>query len=132
MMTDHAPDQAPHPACVLVVEDEALIRALLAETLRDQELVVVEAINADEAWVYLESGGVVDLMLSDIRMPGSMNGVELAQRVRARYPQIKIILTSSDQGGCNVAEFGVFLPKPYRLQAAAATAMHSLGLPCVS
>lgn len=129
MMADHAPDQAPHPASVLVVEDEVLIRALLAETLRGQGLTVVEAMNADEAWTYLESGGVVDLLLSDIRMPGSMNGVELARRVRARYPQVKVILTSTDQAGANMAEIGVFIPKPYRLETAAAAALRSLGLP---
>jgi len=120
-------DELGH-VCVLLVEDELLIRALLAEELRGTGFLVVEAENADEAWRYLEAGGKADLVFSDIMMPGSMNGLELIRRVRARYPRLKTIITSANPGPANISELGVFIPKPYRLEAAANAARASLGL----
>jgi CheY-like chemotaxis protein len=113
---------------VLLVEDEVLIRALLAETLRGAGLCVIEAANADEAWDYLQAGGQADLLFSDIQMPGSMNGVELARRVRERFPGVKLLLTSGNPGPKNITEVAPFLAKPYRLDAAAALALRQLGL----
>jgi len=116
------------PAHVLLVEDEALIRALLADELRVSGLTVVEAGTADEAWDYLTAGGRADLVFSDVTMPGSMDGVELAKRVRETYPQVKVIVTSGNPGPRNVAELGVFLPKPYRLDRATEMTLKILGL----
>ncbi len=113
---------------VLLVEDEVLIRALLAEALRGAGLCVVEAANADEAWDYLQAGGEAALMFSDIHMPGSMNGVELAQRVREAFPEVKLVLTSGNPGPKNISELATFVTKPYRLEAAAQLALRSLGL----
>lgn len=62
---------------VLIVEDEVLIRAPLAEHLREAGFNVIEANTADEAWSCLQTGMPVDLVFSDIRMPGSMDGLEL-------------------------------------------------------
>ena len=80
---------------VLVVEDEALIRELVAETLRDAGLSVIEAPDADGALVLLNHFDTVSVLLTDIRMPGSMDGVDLARLVRARRPDIKIVFLSS-------------------------------------
>jgi CheY-like chemotaxis protein len=113
---------------VLLVEDEVLIRALLAEALRAAGLCVVEAANADEAWDYLQAGGEASLLFSDIQMPGSMNGVELARRVKERFPGIKLLLTSGNPGPKNITELAPFLAKPYRLDAAAKMALDTLGL----
>ena len=79
---------------ILVVEDEALIRITLAEALRDLRITVVEASTADEAWEFLTSGGRVDLVFTDHRMPGSMTGSQLAERIREHYPSIEVLMTS--------------------------------------
>jgi len=121
-------EQDREPAEVLLVEDEVLIRTMLAEELRASGLRVVEAANADEAWDYLAAGGRPALMFSDVAMPGSMDGLELTRRVKAAYPDMKIIITSGNPGPRNVFELGVFLPKPYQLNRATATTLAALGL----
>ena|ERR1700692_1125417 len=127
MLSD--PNSEPVPALsVLLVEDEVVIRALLAEELRSHGLTVVEASNADEAWAYLQTGGAADLVFSDVTMPGSMNGVELVRRVKAEYPATKAILTSGNPGTDNIEALGLFLLKPFRLFAAAAATLQSLGM----
>jgi CheY-like chemotaxis protein len=128
MLAQATPEGDELPAQVLLVEDEVMIRALLAEELRSVGLAVIEAANADEAWDYLTAGGKADLLFSDVTMPGSMDGVELAQRVKAGYPEMKIIVTSGNPGPRNVAEYGKFLAKPYGMARAAEVALHSLGL----
>jgi CheY-like chemotaxis protein len=119
---------APAPLGVLLVEDDALIRTLLAEELRSHGLSVVEASDADEAWAYLQTGGHVDLVFSDVTMPGMMNGIELVRRVKAQYPQMKTIVTSGYAGPVNISDVGVFLLKPYRLDVAAKITLQSLGV----
>jgi CheY-like chemotaxis protein len=97
---------------VLVVEDEVLIRSFVADELREGGCQVIEASSADEAWAFLESGEKIDLIFSDVHMPGSMNGLDLARRVQAKYPNVRLIVTSGNLGGVNVTGFS-FLPKPY-------------------
>ncbi|MBU6448244.1 MAG: response regulator [Rhodospirillales bacterium] len=116
------------PNQVLLVEDEPIIRMMLAEELRAVGLKVVEASNADEAWSFLQAGGKPDLIVTDITMPGSMNGTELMTRVIQTYPYIKRIITSANPGPRNILELGRFLPKPYRLEAAAKMALDMLRL----
>ncbi|TMM51202.1 PAS domain S-box protein [Sulfitobacter sabulilitoris] len=80
---------------VLVVEDNAQLRRLTRQRLLDLGYVPQQAETADAALVALRTqGGQFDLLFSDLVMPGSMNGYELALRVRAHYPHIKILLTS--------------------------------------
>jgi two-component system, response regulator PdtaR len=128
MLPDQRSARARNPPRVLLVEDEPMVRALLAEELRNHGLSVVEAADADEAWAYIQAGGLVDLVFSDVTMPGMMNGIELVRQVKAQYPQIKTILTSGYAGPVNIAELGIFLPKPYRLEIAAKMALQSLGV----
>jgi CheY-like chemotaxis protein len=116
------------PACVLVVEDEILVRAVLAEELRAESLCVVEAANADEAWAYLQSGGQADLVFSDIQMPGSMDGFELARQIKDQFPDIKIILTSGNPSMRRKAGHSLFIAKPYSIDRAAAVPLETLGL----
>jgi two-component system, response regulator PdtaR len=78
---------------VLLVEDEAIIRLHLASELRGAKYEVIEASNADEALKILYSLPF-DLMISDVVMPGSMDGVELAARAREVRPSMKIIIVS--------------------------------------
>jgi CheY-like chemotaxis protein len=103
----------------MVVEDEVLVRFPIAEALRYEGLEVIEAINADEAWSYLISGQVVDLIFSDIQMPGSMDGLELTRRVQERFGHIIVILTSGRRSVCSTAH-PHFMVKPYRLGEATA------------
>jgi CheY-like chemotaxis protein len=110
-----APELSPalEPARVMIVEDEVVVRFPIAEALRAVGLEVIEANNADDAWSYLLSGQAVDLLFSDIHMPGSMDGVELARRVKERFGHIIIILTSGRRSRWST-DHPHFLAKPYR------------------
>jgi CheY-like chemotaxis protein len=106
------------PSRILVVEDEPLIRFTVAEALRELGVSVIEAASADEAWQYLNSGGAVDLVFTDHRMPGSMLGVELATRIRRAFPSLGVIVTSAYLEGGEWP--GPFIAKPYNVFTAAA------------
>jgi two-component system, response regulator PdtaR len=81
---------------ILVVDDEVLVRAMVAEPLRDDGFRVIEAIDADEAIAILRSATRVDLVLTDMRMPGTMDGAALVRLIRAEFPFIRVILMSSE------------------------------------
>ncbi|WP_206239809.1 response regulator [Novosphingobium terrae] len=100
---------------VLVVEDEPMIRMNGVDLLEDQGYQVLEAASADEAITLLEQAPDVRLLFSDIDMPGSMNGVELAELVHRRWPGIRLLLTSGQRqvSGEDMPEDGRFLAKPY-------------------
>jgi CheY-like chemotaxis protein len=83
---------------VLVVEDDALVRGALAETLRDLHYRVVEAADADAALALLDRGTGVDAILSDVTMPGSMDGLGLAAAARARLPGVPVVLATGRAG----------------------------------
>jgi two-component sensor histidine kinase/CheY-like chemotaxis protein len=84
----------PPPPKVLVVEDEMLLRMRAVDIVADAGFTPIEAVNADEALAILESRSDVDLLFTDIQMPGSMDGLKLAHAVYERWPSIKIILVS--------------------------------------
>ncbi|HEY1782075.1 MAG TPA: response regulator [Roseiarcus sp.] len=113
-----APKAQKLPARVLVVEDEILIRVLLADELRAEGFSVVEAATGDEALSYFQAGVQVDLVLSDIELPGALNGVDLIRRLRAEAPDLPTVLTSGHSPGVHAAD--AFLPKPYDLGQAVA------------
>lgn len=71
-----------HKPTVLVVEDDVLIRLSVADALRSAGLDVIEAATGDEALTVLASSATVDLVFTDIQMPGSTDGLELAQIAR--------------------------------------------------
>jgi CheY-like chemotaxis protein len=81
-------------AAILVVEDEILVRAMVTDELRDQGYTVIEAADADEALAILHSNVRVDLLLTDVRMPGTLDGVGLARLVRAEHPTVKVVMAS--------------------------------------
>ena len=87
-------DQIPESPKVLVVEDEMLLRMRAVDIVEDAGFTPIEAVNADEALAILESRSDVDLLFTDIQMPGSMDGLKLAHAVHERWPSIKIILVS--------------------------------------
>jgi CheY-like chemotaxis protein len=103
-MRPKTPESSPSPATVLVVEDEVLLRLIISEYLRDCGYRVVEAANADEAVLVLGHQHLaVDILFSDIDMPGSMDGFGLAQWTRSNRPGLEVILTGSVPRAVNAA-----------------------------
>ena len=109
-----------------------LIRIVLAEELRDAGFSVIEAASAEEALAWLSAGGAVDVVFSDIRMPGSLNGLDMTRLLRERYPALPVILTSGDYSGTYGAHSAdgpdLFIPKPYRTTKVISTINEILAL----
>jgi len=106
---------------ILVVEDEVLIRTAIAEYLRHCGYRVIETASADEAIVMLNQADInIDVVFSDVEMPGSMDGFGLAKWVRSNKPGVHIILTGNIQKAAHAAgdlcEEGPHLAKPYEPQ----------------
>lgn len=100
---------------ILVLEDDEIIRALMVDVLEDFGAVVTSFPSADDGMIYLERGDdPVDLIVSDIQMPGLLNGYDLSRVVAHRWPEVQVVLTSGNtematQLGSSVR----FLPKPW-------------------
>lgn len=87
------PDRPQRPF-VLVVDDDDLIRMLAADIVSDAGSSVVEAGNADEATALLEGQEGIRMVLTEIDMPGTMDGLGLVAQIRRRWPQIHLIVAS--------------------------------------
>ena len=87
-------DQSLPSRVVLVVEDEMMLRMRAVDMVEDAGYISVEAVDADEALGILQSRSDIALLFTDVQMPGSMNGLQLAHTVHERWPPIKIILAS--------------------------------------
>jgi len=101
---------------VLLVEDEPLVRMAAADDLQDAGFHVLEAANADVALAVLEScSDDVQVLFTDIDMPGSMNGLDLAESVQQRWPHISLLISSAYHrpGPETLPDDGRFVPKPY-------------------
>jgi CheY-like chemotaxis protein len=98
---------------VLVVEDDVLIRLMIAEELRQTGFRVVEASSGDEALRCLASGYIVDLIFTDVQMPGKVDGTALARLVARDYPQIRVFMTSAHGRLPHAGLAAQFIPKPY-------------------
>jgi CheY-like chemotaxis protein len=96
---------------VLVAEDEVFIRLMMADELMRAGFQVIQCTSADEAWTVLQSSLDVGLVLTDIRMAGSMDGLELAIRIRSNWPHIKIVIASSEMPRLPIGD--AFLSKPF-------------------
>ncbi len=98
-----------------MVEDEPFVRMVAADALADQGIMAWEAGDADEALDLLEQHPRVGVVFTDVTMPGEMDGLELAHRVNALRPDVKLVVTS---GAVTIADEdppdnGTFLAKPY-------------------
>jgi CheY-like chemotaxis protein len=120
MLPKPQPEPSPERrfAHVLVVEDDVLIRAVLADELRSEGFAVIEASCADDAMAYIRAGGPVDLVFSDVQMPGMLDGRQLAALVATDYPDIAVILTSGNTDLASQLQAVPFLRKPYRIAQA--------------
>jgi two-component system, response regulator PdtaR len=100
---------------VLVVEDETLVRMFMADFLDEAGFKVFEAVNADEALTVLQARPDVQVVVTDIEMPGSMNGLALARTVQEHWPVIAVIVTSGRErpGPDDLSDKVAFLAKPY-------------------
>lgn len=103
---------------ILVVEDEVIIRMDVSDALRRHGYSVLEAANADEALRILRSGVPVSVVFTDVRMPGRLDGVGLAQHVGANHPAIQCIITSGHLSPSELPDPppGTLIPKPYLLE----------------
>jgi two-component system, response regulator PdtaR len=98
----------------LLVEDELFVRMDIAATLRDAGFQVIEAACADAAMEFIESGERIDLVFTDIQTPGILDGLALAERVRAKYPLMPVLICSGNPESEGAAsQLGKFVPKPY-------------------
>lgn len=102
---------------ILLVEDEILIRMALAEYLRECGYAVLEAGSGDEAIAVLQAGETIDIVFSDVQMPGGNDGFALARWIRENRPGMKLLLTSGVVHAAAKAEElcldGAMVRKPY-------------------
>jgi CheY-like chemotaxis protein len=114
-------------AVVLVVEDETLLRLNATMLVEEAGFEAIEAANADEAIRILETREDIRIVFTDVRMPGSMDGLRLARAVRDRWPPIQLIVTSGHArpSAEELPAGGHFIPKPYE-RAQVARALHAL------
>ena len=97
----------PSRQVVLIVEDEALVRMTALDMIEEAGFEILEATNADEAILLLEARRDITVVFTDIEMPGSMNGLRLAEAIRGRWPPIKSsrhrVITSCVTATCRLA-----------------------------
>jgi CheY-like chemotaxis protein len=109
-------DHALLPPVILVVEDEMLLRMRAVDMVEDAGFVPVEAVDADEALTILQSRSDFALLFTDVQMPGSMSGLQLALAVHESWPRIKIILASGQLklSGSDIPQDSRFFGKPLK------------------
>jgi len=117
---------------VLLVEDEACIRLIAAEMLQDEGFEVVEAWDGDEAARLLDGPDQFDAVFTDVRMPGLLDGIDVAMRARQRHPMIHLIVVSGYALHLvsrlrTLEPAAHFMAKPYRLEEVVETLNHLIG-----
>ena len=111
---DIVPMQNPNTV-ILVVEDEVLIRMDVVDQLGALGYRLIEAANGQEALDALSDGSAINILFTDVHMPGDLDGVMLAREVSQRRPEIGIIVTSGSASlsADSLPEGSRFYPKPY-------------------
>ena len=124
------PASAARRKGILVVEDEFLIRWMLSDELRDGGYQVIEACDATEALAILKTVSP-DLIISDVRMPGPLNGLDLLARVRDIFPTLPVIMISGHLHPAQALLEGatLFVAKPYLMGAVVEAVQKVLGRP---
>jgi CheY-like chemotaxis protein len=98
---------------ILLAEDDVLVRFMTAEILRDAGYIVLEAVDASEALSLIGTGHPLDLVVSDVRMPGQMDGAGLTYAIKELRPSLPIVLISSHLEPRMTHAAEAFLSKPY-------------------
>ena len=113
---------------ILVVEDEFLIRMMVSEGFREAGYQVCEAANADWALRLIESF-TPDLIVTDVQMPGSINGLEMLATVRRSYPVLPVIVTSGHLAASDIPvdDRTFFWPKPVAFVKLIAVVQNTIG-----
>jgi two-component system, response regulator PdtaR len=113
-MDRHALSRKP---VILVVEDEPFLRFYAADVLEEEGFVVAEAASAENALILLENRPDVNLVFTDIQMPGAFDGMALARRVHNRWPHIQVVITSGRKRPSPEEMLDArFIAKPYSRQ----------------
>jgi CheY-like chemotaxis protein len=105
---------------VLLVEDEDLIRLVTIETLQDEGFEVIEAWDGSEAARLLDGQNSFDVLFTDVQMPGTLDGIDVAMHARRRYPMIPVVIVSGYAVDLTrrlavLEPAAVFISKPYNL-----------------
>jgi CheY-like chemotaxis protein len=108
--------ETPEGPVILVVEDEILVRLVAAEFLRERGYIVLEASDAVEALVLFSSDHALDLVISDVRMPGELDGLKLTRIIKEARPELPVILVSAHFGPDEGHPADRFLRKPYECE----------------
>jgi two-component system, response regulator PdtaR len=111
-----ADTKTPPKPLILVVDDEELLRLHAADLLEEHGFRVVEARNAAAALNVLETRDDVRLLFTDIQMPGTLDGMDLAREVHQRWPNVLLVITSGQKKPTEeeIPDHGRFVAKPYR------------------
>jgi CheY-like chemotaxis protein len=127
-MSEPAPAHRVHR--VLIVEDEFLVRLTLMEALADEGFEVVEAATGDEALTLLQSDPGIGLLMTDVQLPGSLNGLGLARAAREQRPDLPVVYMTGRPdalAGALASPRDAFIAKPYLPSEVAATVRRMTG-----
>jgi DNA-binding NtrC family response regulator len=111
---------------ILVVDDEPEVRSSTALLLETLGFLTVQAEDARSAFAVLEENKTVDLLFTDMVLPGGVSGVDLAREVLAKHPDLKVLVTSGRPELVNQDEFSV-ISKPFRMAELANRIREELG-----
>ena len=103
---------------ILLVDDEAAVRQMASELLSETGYCVVEAVDSVSAIKQAEKLGHLDLLLTDIGLPGMMNGISLAAELKLKFPQMKVLFITGFAGGSSLISVDAttkVLTKPFSL-----------------
>lgn len=110
-MALHSSDPAP----VVLVEDEELGRLYAADLLAEAGYKAVDVASADAALEAMAEQPDIRVLLTDIQMPGKLDGIQLARRVHEQWPEVLLLITSGGRrpAKAEIADHGHFIAKPY-------------------
>jgi CheY-like chemotaxis protein len=114
---------------ILVVDDEVLIRMMVADSLEESGLSVIEAGDADEALALLGQHPEIGLLFTDVNMPGEMDGFGLAARAINARPDLRLVMSSGREyfTDASLPDHGKFIAKPYKTAELVALVHRELG-----
>ena len=117
-------------AVVLVVEDSTIIRMSAVDLVFSAGYEALEACDADEAIRILESRNDIDLVFTDVQMPGTMDGIKLSHYIRDRWPPVRLIVASGEAilQESNLPTGSRFFSKPYDNHAITDAMAHLLSI----